>query len=52
MKSLEDLYPGYGFAKHKGYPTKQHQQALMTLGPTDIHRRSFKPVQLALNNRL
>jgi ribonuclease HII len=48
MKVMDELYPGYGFAQHKGYPTKQHQLALMELGPTIIHRRSFKPVQLAL----
>jgi ribonuclease HII len=48
MADMELKYPGYGFAKHKGYPTKQHQQALIELGVTDIHRRSFKPVQIAL----
>ena len=48
MLAMEALYPGYGFAQHKGYPTKQHQQALRELGPTDIHRRSFRPVQLSL----
>ncbi|MBT3506216.1 MAG: ribonuclease HII [Piscirickettsiaceae bacterium] len=48
MVEMEAKYPGYGFAKHKGYPTQQHQQALMELGVTDIHRRSFKPVQIAL----
>lgn len=48
MRAMDEIYPGYGLAKHKGYPTKQHQQALMELGATDIHRRSFKPVQLAL----
>jgi ribonuclease HII len=48
MADMELKYPGYGFAKHKGYPTKQHQQALIELGVTDIHRRSFKPVQTAL----
>jgi ribonuclease HII len=48
MVAMEDIYPGYGFAKHKGYPTKQHQQALMALGPTEIHRRSFSPVQMSL----
>lgn len=48
MVEMEDKYPGYGFAKHKGYPTQQHQQALMVLGVTNIHRRSFKPVQRAL----
>lgn len=50
MVAMDELYPGYGLAKHKGYPTKQHQQALLDLGPTVIHRYSFKPVQLALNN--
>lgn len=49
MVALDTLYPGYGFAKHKGYPTKQHQQALLTLGVTDIHRRSFGPVHKALS---
>jgi ribonuclease HII len=48
MTVMEARYPGYGFARHKGYPTKQHQQALIELGPTDIHRRSFRPVQMSL----
>lgn len=48
MVALDNVYPGYGFAKHKGYPTKQHQQALLSLGVTDIHRRSFGPVRAAL----
>jgi ribonuclease HII len=48
MVAMENIYPGYGFAQHKGYPTKAHQQALIALGPTPIHRRSFSPVQLAL----
>jgi len=48
MVEMDKRYPGYGHAQHKGYPTKQHQQALMDLGVTPIHRRSFKPVQLAL----
>ena len=41
---LEAAYPGYGFAKHKGYPTKAHLAALAELGPTPEHRRSFAPV--------
>ena len=41
---LEALYPGYGFAKHKGYPTPQHLEALKKLGPCPEHRRSFGPV--------
>ena len=35
------LYPGYGFAGHKGYPTKAHKLAVYRLGPTPIHRKSF-----------
>ncbi len=35
-------YPGYGFAQHKGYPTKAHYAALATLGPSPVHRRSFR----------
>lgn len=38
-------YPGYAFAKHKGYGTPEHQKALAALGPCPIHRRSFKPVR-------
>ena len=41
---LERLYPGYGFAKHKGYPTAAHLEALRRLGPCPEHRRSFGPV--------
>ena len=44
MRVLEDRYPGYGFAQHKGYPTPQHFDALRRLGPSPIHRRSFAPV--------
>ena len=48
MILMEESFPGYGFAKHKGYPTKMHQDALMKLGVSEIHRRSFKPVQLVI----
>ena len=41
---LEALYPGYGFVKHKGYPTPEHLAALNRLGPCPEHRRSFGPV--------
>jgi len=41
---LEREYPGYGFAKHKGYPTPEHLKALAVLGPCPEHRRSFGPV--------
>jgi ribonuclease HII len=45
---LETLYPGYGFASHKGYPTAAHLHALKTLGVTPVHRRSFAPVKKVL----
>ena len=45
MKALDGEFPDYGFAGHKGYPTKAHLQALATHGITPHHRRSFKPVR-------
>lgn len=42
MVAYEDEFPGYGFAKHKGYPTRAHREAIARLGPAPIHRRSFK----------
>jgi len=45
MKEYDKLYPGYGLAKHKGYPTKQHIAAINELGITEIHRLSFGPVK-------
>jgi ribonuclease HII len=45
---LDHQYPGYGFAKHKGYPTVLHLEALRTLGVTPVHRRSFAPVKKLL----
>ncbi|MFT0212985.1 ribonuclease HII [Pseudomonas sp. F1_0610] len=50
MEALDKRYPGYGIAKHKGYPTKQHMDALAKLGATDAHRRSFAPVRKVLEN--
>lgn len=47
MVHLEDHFPGYGFAQHKGYGVPQHQKALNTLGPSPLHRMSFKPVRLS-----
>lgn len=44
----DSLYPGYGFAQHKGYGTAVHMAALRKLGPSSIHRMSFRPVQLAI----
>ncbi len=52
MKEYDLQYPEYGFAKHKGYPTKEHKEALKKYGVTPIHRRSFKPVQEVLNEQL
>lgn len=51
MCELEEQYPGYGFAKHKGYGTAQHQKALAKLGPCPAHRTSFAPIRAALENR-
>ncbi len=48
MLALDADYPGYGLARHKGYPTKAHIEALQTLGVTQIHRRSFGPVKKLL----
>ena len=45
---MERLYPGYGFARHKGYPTRDHLQALRELGVCPIHRRSYAPVRRVL----
>lgn len=48
MQALDLIYPGYGLASHKGYPTPAHLEALQRLGATPIHRRSFAPVRMAL----
>lgn len=50
MATLDLFYPGYDFAKHKGYPTKYHLEKLHSLGVTEQHRKSYSPVkkQLAL----
>lgn len=45
MQALDATYPGYGFAQHKGYPSKAHLAALESLGITCIHRRSYAPVR-------
>lgn len=45
MVAMADEYPDYGFEKHKGYGTRQHLDALSRLGPTPIHRLSFRPVK-------
>ena len=48
MREMDRKYPGYGFARHKGYPTREHVRILSEWGPCPIHRRSFKPVQRCL----
>lgn len=47
MRKLHDLYPIYGFHKHKGYGTAEHMQALKENGPSFVHRQSFAPVREA-----
>ncbi len=48
MAELDGLYPGYGFAAHKGYRAPVHAEALLSRGPTPIHRMAWAPVRLAL----
>ena len=50
MVELDKVYPGYGFAEHKGYPTKKHKIAIQTLGPTPVHRLTFNGCQIDLEN--
>jgi len=45
MEMLDTRFPGYGLARHKGYPTAAHRAALIRLGPSPVHRRSFAPVR-------
>jgi ribonuclease HII len=48
MVTLDGLYPGYGLAGHKGYPSKRHLDALQRLGVSPVHRRSYAPVRRLL----
>jgi ribonuclease HII len=48
MVELDRRYPGYGLARHKGYPSREHLQALQNLGVTASHRRSYAPVRKLL----
>ena len=48
MAEMDEVYPGYGFAGHKGYRARVHADALLKLGPSPIHRLSWGPVRLAL----
>ena len=45
MTELDRNYPGYGLAKHKGYGTEKHLACLRRMGPSSIHRQSFKPIK-------
>lgn len=46
MEHADTRYPGYGIATHKGYPTAAHRECIASMGPSPIHRRSFKPVKI------
>jgi ribonuclease HII len=50
MVELDTQYPGYGFARHKGYGTAVHQKALAGLGASAIHRQTFEPVRMTADN--
>lgn len=52
MYELDKLYPEYNFKKNKGYPTKEHLEALEKFGVLEIHRRSYRPVMDALQQSL
>ena len=52
MAEMDGLYPGYGFAAHKGYHAPIHVEALRTLGPCEIHRMGWAPVKLAMMGEL
>jgi ribonuclease HII len=46
MARFDAIHPGYGFARHAGYATREHAAALKRLGPCPLHRRSYKPIAL------
>jgi len=46
MVALDDRFPGYGFAQHKGYGTAEHLKILKTVGPSAFHRFSFRPIRI------
>jgi len=52
MKKFDSQFPQYGLAKHKGYPTSEHIEALKTYGPTYFHRLTFEPIRKMLNIQL
>ncbi|MFM8192912.1 MAG: ribonuclease HII [Actinomycetota bacterium] len=50
MEKLDSMFPGYGLATHKGYVTRAHEKALMELGVSPIHRRSYANISALLNS--
>jgi ribonuclease HII len=52
MRELHARYPQYGFDRHKGYATPEHRAALARFGPSEVHRRSFRPVRASLEREL
>lgn len=52
MKNYHQVYPTYGFDRHKGYPTREHLYLLGKYGPCAIHRKSFAPVRNAMQHQL
>lgn len=52
MDEMDKIYPEYGFKKHKGYPTKDHIEAIKKYGITDIHRKTFKPIKTMLMEQI
>ena len=51
MKELHDTYPQYNFARHKGYPTRAHKEAILNHGPCPYHRLTFKGVKEVINEK-
>ena len=51
MEELDQIYPGYGFAQHKGYGTRKHMSCLQKLGPSPIHRLYFAPVRAIITSQ-
>ena len=51
LRELDKQYPQYGFARHKGYGTKEHLAAILRYGVLPVHRKSFAPVRRALELR-
>lgn len=52
MEKMDVKYPNYGFKKHKGYPTKDHLEALEKYGPCKIHRKTYAPVSKCFSKQL